>query len=237
MFVSNLRLVVNIAKKYKCNVELLDLINEGNLGLMKAIEKYDSSLGFKFATYATWWIKQTITRAIFMQNSFIRIPENYKSKLIKFNKDLEQLELQEKRKLSKEEISKKLSIPLNVVEEYLRLMFEVVSLDQPVNDDKDFTIMNFVEIEDDMEDKVFREMLKKDINALYKTLNDKEIMVIKMRYGLDEYENNSTQILDIARRMSVSQERVRQIERRALTKIRRQSVIDKDIKSLKEYAK
>lgn len=235
MFLSNLRLVVSIAKNYKCSIELLDLINEGNLGLMKAIEKYDSSLGFKFSTYAIWWIKQTIKRAIYMQGSFIRIPENYQSELSKFKKKLEQLEFKEKRKLSKEEISKKLSIPLYVVEDYFKAMFEIISLDLPVGDEKDATIMDLIETENNVEKEVFRKALKKDINSLFETLTDKELKVIKMRYGLGEYENSSTQINDIAKEMSVSQERIRKIERIALVKMRKASVMDNRSKSLKDY--
>ena len=127
MFLSNLKLVVSIAKKNNGNVELLDLISDGNLGLMKAIEKYDNSLGFKFSTYATYWIKQAIQKSISTQSLFIRYPEDYKRELIKFRNQLEELEKSKQRKLNKAEISNEMKLPLDKVEEYFSALQKVIS--------------------------------------------------------------------------------------------------------------
>ena len=198
MFLSNLKLVVRIAKKYRCNLELMDLINEGNLGLMKAIEKYDSSLDFKFSTYATWWIGYTIKRAIYSQNSIIRIPEKYRIDLRKFKNDLQQLEMNEQRKLNKLEISKMLSVPLEFVEDYYKYMQDVLTLEQPVSEDSDLALIDLIPQKELLENQVFKDFLRKDIEVLFKVLNDQELEVIKMKYGLCEYADGPFNIYDIA---------------------------------------
>ena len=237
MFLSNLKLVVSIAKKNNGNVELLDLISDGNLGLMKAIEKYDNSLGFKFSTYATWWIKQAIQKSINTQKFFIRYPEDYKRELIKFRNQLEELEKSKQRKLNKVEISNEMKLPLNKVEEYFSALQKVISLDQKTIEDSDETIIDFIVDEEELEEKVFKTMLKKDITLLFKTLNDIELKVISMRYGMGEYEDNPLKIIEISQKLSMPQRKILHIEKTALRKMRKLSFIDKESRALKEYIK
>ena len=147
------------------------------------------------------------------------------------------LEQLENKKLSKEEISEKLSIPLSEVEEYLKYIYEYVSLDQPIDEDNELLIMDFISVSDDVEDQAFREILKDEITNLFKTLSEKEIKIIKMRFGLGKYYNNPIPINTIAKEMSISKGRVRQIEQRALEKMKRLIKIDNSTLALKEFMK
>lgn len=235
MFLSNLRLVVYVAKKYKCNLELMDLINEGNLGLIKAIQKFDITLSFKFSTYAIWWIKNSMKRAILTQSSLIRIPENFNYDLLNFKRKLEQLNRSENKKLSIEEISQKLSIPVENIRKYLRYMFDIISLDQPVTVDSSYTMLDLVEQDYNLENDVFKKILKTDIKVLFNILTPNELKVIKMKYGLDEYQGQDSSIIDISLKMAISQVRVRQIQRIALDKMQRFAHINRSVNSLKEY--
>ena len=235
MFLSNLRLVVYVAKKYKCNLELMDLINEGNMGLIKAIQRFDISLPFKFSTYAIWWIKCSIKRAISTQSSLIRIPENFSYDLLNFKKKLEQLSRSENMSLSINEISQKLSIPVENIRKYLIYMFNIISLDQPVKDDNSYNMFDLVGQDYDLENDVFRKLLKNDIKVLFNILTPNELKVIKMKYGLDEYQGCDNSIIDISLKMAISQVKVRQIQRIALDKLQRFAHINRSANSLKEY--
>lgn len=235
MFLSNLRLVVYAAKKYKCNLELMDLINEGNLGLIKAIQKFDITLSFKFSTYAIWWIKNSMKRAISTQSSLIRIPENFNYDLLNFKRKLEQLNTSENKKLSIDEISQKLSIPVEDIRKYLRYIFDIISLDQPVTDDSGYTMLDLVEQDYNLENDVFKKILKTDIKVLFNILTPNELKVIKMKYGLDEYQGKDSSIIDISLKMAIFQVRVRRIEQTALDKMQRFAHINRSVNSLKEY--
>ena len=235
MLLSNLKLVVCIAKKYKGNIDLIDIINEGNFGLIRAIQKYDSSLGFKFSTYAFWWIKNSIQRAINAQKTLIRIPEHYLIELNRFKKNVEQLETEAGRKLSNEEISQKLSISLHDVNVYLRSIFEYVSLNQPVNEEDDTTVMDFVAHDDNVESKTFTNLLKEDIKPLLSVLTPLELKVIRMKYGMGDYENKCFTNAEIAKNLEYSISTVRAIHDNAIRKMKRQVMIDRKFRALRLY--
>lgn len=233
-FKSNLRLVVSVAKKYYSNVDPLELISEGNMGLLKAMQKFNPSLGYKFSTYAVYWISQSIERAIMKYNLSVRLPESFYRKVRKFKKDVEELEKKEERELSDIEISEKLNIPIEKINEYKRSMFEMISLYKPVSDDSDISIIDTIAINDDLDDIVFAKTLKEDIEVLLNCLTEREKKVIKMRFGMESENRVRISFLEIAKELSVSVERVRQIEMKALVKMKRIGKTNA-VKSLKYY--
>ena len=237
LYVSNLRLVLSIACAYrnKCQIDLIDLIAEGNFGLIKAIEKFDVSLGCRFSTYATYWIRQSISRYIASYNSSVRLPENIYRELARFIKKVNKLELQFGKNLSHEEISSKLGIPIEKVEEYYKNMDRPVYLDNTIKENEDSTIGDFIASDDDIEDEVFRNTLNSDIRELFIPLNEKEIQVIKMRFGFDEYMGKELSLVSIANKIGMSPEGVRRIQYRALLKIRRYLRTNKLSRELEHY--
>ena len=237
MFFSNLRLVVSVAKNYHSKLDILDLINEGNFGLLKAIEKYDTTLGFRFSTYATYWIKQYINRIIVNSHGLIRIPENYYHEIKKYKKAVELLEKEEKRNLDIEEISKKLNIPLKDILEYNTYIYDYVSLDKPVGEDNDLSVIDFVATDDSVDKTVFENTLKEDISIITECLNERELKVIKMRFGLFEYDGIGRTLNEISKELRLSVERTRQIENKALFKMRRYARYDDRAKELVKYIK
>ena len=236
MFVSNLRLVVSVAKYYRNKGELLELINEGNLGLYKAIEKYDSSLGFRFSTYAIWHIKQMIKRSI-SNNNAIRVPEYFSRLIAKFKNDVEELEKKEERELSLIELSEKLDISLDEIMEYQRYMYNPVSLDQQVSDDSDTSILDLIPRDDSIEEDVFQSTLRDDIKILLGYLTSREEAVIRIHFGIGNDNGKNMSFTQIGKIMNVSPSRVSQIEARALFKMRRFSKRNKDLNELRYYLK
>ena len=238
MFVSNLRLVISIASdacsKFRNNADLMDLINEGNFGLMKAIEKFDVTLGNKFSTYATYWIRQRIRRAIVTQNTAVKIPEYVTNNIAAFKRRLSELEQQEKKTLSIEEIAQKLSMPIDLVLEYQKHMGEGISLDENIGED-DLTIKNIIPSDDNVEEEVFRKSLKTDIQSLLDVLNERELKVIEMYYGLGEYSGKTYSLSDIAKELNVSPQRARQIEVKALYKMKRCAKLNEEQGALRDY--